>query len=53
MVSDFDRLLEILDSMDVPELRKRDMQWLQRNLGVRNRAHPDFEEAMRLIRSNA
>lgn len=35
--------------MDVPPLRKNDMQWLKRNLAVRNGKHPDFIEAFRLI----
>ena len=42
-------LLRILDTMDVPLLRKNDLDWLKRNLSVRNRNHPDFFRAMRII----
>ena len=41
----------ILDKMDVPEKRKTDWGWLSRNLGVRNKEHPDFERAMQIIKS--
>ena len=41
----------ILDKMDVPETRKTDFGWLNRNLGVRNKEHPDFERAMQIIKS--
>lgn len=41
----------ILDKMDVPEQRKTDFGWLNRNLGVRNKEHPDFERAMQIIKS--
>ena len=44
-----DRLQSILDTMDVPPLRKTDYGWLKRNLGVRNGSRPDFKEAFRLI----
>lgn len=49
------RLTEILDGMDVPEARKKDLGWLRRNLAVRNGGHPDCGEALGLIRfiSNA
>ena len=41
----------ILDKMDVPENRKMDWGWLIRNLGVRNKEHPDFEQAIKVIKS--
>ena len=44
------RLQEILSTMDIPELRKNDMRWLLRNMSVRNSKHPDFQEALMLIR---
>lgn len=44
-----DHLHEILETMDVPENRKNDPDWLLRNLGIRNRNHPDFEKAMSII----
>jgi hypothetical protein len=43
------RLCEILDTMEVPELRRHDLHWLRRNLGIRNRLHPDFCEAIRIL----
>lgn len=42
-------LKKLLDEMDVPELRKNDVWWLSRNLGIRNSKHPKFKEAMKLI----
>jgi hypothetical protein len=41
---------EILDTMDVPELRKKDFRWLKRNLAIRNKNHPKFKEVMELIK---
>ncbi len=43
------RLKEILDTMDIPELRKTDIRWLNRNVWIRNSKHPDIEEALILI----
>lgn len=48
-VSPFHRLQEILETMDVPELRKGDMRWLIRNIGVKNSNHPDINEAKALL----
>lgn len=31
-------------------MRKKDFRWLNRNLLIHNSKHPDFEEAMILIR---
>ena len=49
-----DRLVEILKSMDVPrrrcELSKNNLRWLARNIAVRNRDHPQFEDAFNLIK---
>lgn len=42
-------LIDILNTMDVPSLRKHDLGWLKRNLAVRNRNHPDFYRAMTII----
>lgn len=44
------RLLEILSRMDVPEQRKMDFRWLNRNLAIRNSSHPDFPEAVSIIK---
>ena len=49
-----DRLVKILKSMDIPrrrlELSKNNLRWLARNIAVRNREHPQFEEAFDLIK---
>jgi len=45
-----DKLLELLEDMDVPKRRVTDLNWLNRNLSVRNSGHPDFKEAMELIK---
>lgn len=48
-VIQFEHLQNLLRNMYIPELRRTDMGWLKRNLPVRNRAHPNFKEAMSLI----
>lgn len=51
------RLLEILDTMDIPEFRKTyingkpDLFWLGRNLHFKNSEHTSFDEAYDLIRA--
>ena len=49
---DITRALEILATMDVPELRvtKRDWRWFDRNVSVRNSEHPEHAEFKLLIR---
>ena len=42
-------LEEILETMDVPPLRKSDLRWLSRNLAIRNWQHPQFNDASNLI----
>ena len=42
-------LAEIIDTMQVPEARKRDISWLLRNLAVRNSDHPQFADAIRRL----
>lgn len=44
-------LEEILATMDIPSYRIDDLQWLARNLGMRNSTHPQFEKAMKILRS--
>lgn len=39
----------LIADMDVPEMRRHDVDWLARNLGIRNASHRNFEEAMRVI----
>lgn len=42
-------LEELIEGMKVPEGRKGDLRWLQRNLGIRNREHPRYHEAIKFI----
>jgi hypothetical protein len=46
------RLLEILETMELPEMRleRRDWKWMMRNISVNNREHPDLQEAVQLLR---
>lgn len=48
------RIKQILDTMDIPELRKdlnkdQNIQWLIRNIGIRNSKHPDINEVTALL----
>lgn len=49
-VAPFDRLLDILETMDVAEARKGNVRWLMKNLGNKNSNHSDFHEAMELLK---
>lgn len=44
------RLQELLAEMDVPSSRVRDWNWLLRNLGIRNRNHPEYRDTILLIK---
>jgi len=46
------RLLEILATMELPEVRlqRRDWRWMMRNISVNNQEHPDLKEAVKLLR---
>jgi len=46
------RLLEILATMELPEMRlaRRDWKWMMRNISVNNREHPELKEAVKLLR---
>ena len=51
-----ERLQELLSSMNVPELRKHDVNWLSRNLGVGklgeiNRSNPGFKEVISILKT--
>lgn len=54
-MNDKERLSEILSTMDIPEIRREinlgNLSWLTRNMAVRNRSHPDFEEARSLVKN--
>jgi hypothetical protein len=42
-------ITEILDTMDIPENRKTDTQWLIRNVGIKNRNHPEYNKLIMLL----
>ena len=46
------RLLEILATMEIPEMRmdRRDWKWMMRNITVNNGEHPDLKEVVQLLR---
>ena len=46
------RLLEILATMEVPQMRldRRDWKWMMRNIAINNREHPELKEAVKLLR---
>ena len=46
------RLLEILETMEVPQMRldRRDWKWMMRNISVNNSGHPDLKEVVQLLR---
>jgi hypothetical protein len=46
------RLLEILATMELPEMRlaRRDWKWMMRNISVNNHEHPELKEAVKLLR---
>lgn len=52
-----DKLREVLEDMDVPEMRRQlrpeDIAWLRRNLAINNSDHARFTQALELIRSLA
>ena len=49
------RLLEILATMDVPQMRldRRDWKWMMRNISINNGEHQDLREAVKLLREAA
>jgi hypothetical protein len=50
MIKEKSELGFILDSMDVPLLRKKDHPWLLRNLAFRNKDHRKFPRAMEILK---
>ncbi len=44
-----ERLRELLSTMQIPERRKEDVQWLCRNLQIQNSRHMNFNEARALL----
>lgn len=51
MNEDEQKLVELLKEMDLPKQRVEslDLSWLGRNLQIRNRNHPKFDEAQFLL----
>lgn len=47
---DLRKLSAILKTMDIPELRRNDLRWLQRNIVFYNGNHERLAEALTLIR---
>ena len=50
---EIDALREIVETMDVPQMRKQlrpeDIAWLRRNIAINNADHPDLAKALKLI----
>jgi len=44
-----ERLKELTKSMDIPSFRSTSIPWLHRNMAIRNKEHPDFEEAKNIV----
>lgn len=47
----YNRLQEIISTMDIPRYRIEDILWLDRNIHFKNSQHEDFEEAWKLIKA--
>ena len=49
-----DKIIETLETMDVPAFRKEltpsNIRWLLRNLRVRNGEHPDIDEVVTVLK---
>lgn len=43
------QLPRLLKGMDLPDYRKSDIRWLQRNIQVRNLEHKNFKDAFDTI----
>jgi hypothetical protein len=44
------KLRRIIDTMDVPELRRHDIHWLERNLRINNVGHPLLPDALDVLK---
>lgn len=53
LLHDNDYLLKLLQDMDVPINRIRDVQWLLRNLSIRNSQHKNYAAAMKILKLEA
>lgn len=45
-----EELKNMLTGMKIPEARGNDLPWLLRNLGIQNGSHPNFLNAMEIIK---
>lgn len=43
------RLEHLTKDMDVPEFRRNAVNWLSRNLAIRNSTHPQYPEAKKIV----
>lgn len=50
MVEDKELFASLIKDMDVPEFRRTDYHWLSRNLFVRNSEHPNFKQAIEVLK---
>ena len=46
-----EELENILNTMDIPHVRKNDIGWLMRNIQINNSKHPDIDRALTLIKA--
>lgn len=57
IIASFGKLKTLLKGMDIPEYRRQDPSWLNRNIQVRNKEHPNYTAALQeikfLLRSGA
>jgi len=44
------RIKELIKTMDIPDFRRNDVAWLNRNMVIRNANHENFEQALKLIK---
>ena len=51
VANQLDELEAITTTMDIPEFRRRKVDWLSRNMGIRNSEHPRYNEAKEIVKS--
>lgn len=56
MEKEMNQLFELIKNMDLPSFRKtqdtiHNIEWLGRNIGIRNSDHPNFNQALEVIKS--
>ena len=55
-VMEFNSIKKLFKTMDIPDYRKEkntieNLKWLHKNLGARNKKHPNYNSAMMAITS--